>query len=349
MKDVVLFHAMCTDGLFSAHAHYLSNGHDWFGDNSYYIPVGYTGIADKSPEEVIETLLGDVTVLDKRHVYILDFSFNPETLELMASKCKHVTLLDHHKSASDEYGKHYGLEAIDGVLKDSPFPNVDVTFDMSRSGAMMAFNHFFPDVDAENVPMYFNWVQDRDLWQFLYERTKDFAAGIRWHTADMSFKDIKSFQLLHNLLETDLDGILYTGSVMVQSLKDRVAIEKKNGYKFVSINGRKMAFINAPLDIASELGNSIVLDGNVDIAVIYVIAPGRDKLTRTEVPKVLCSVRSNNKTDSLFFSKFFGGGGHAQANGCRLTLEQLDTILRTKGNLTLAKKFALDFDEGDLR
>lgn len=335
MKDVVLYHAMCTDGLFAAHAHYLKYGHVEGTDPTYYVPVGYTGLVDKSADEIVATLLGDIPGLDQRHVYILDFSFSPFILELMASKCGRVTLLDHHRSASDDFAKYYGIDEVDGIVKYSPLPNLDVTFDMSRSGAMMSFNHFFPDVLDENVPMYFQWVQDRDLWLFKYERTKDFAAGIRWHTADLRFKDHKCFQKLNYILECELKDVLTHGSVLVQNLKDRVNREKKNGYKQVWIAGRKMAFINAALDIASELGNSIVLDGNVDIAVIYVVAPGRSKETRSDLPKVLCSVRSTDYVDSLFFAKHFGGGGHAQANGCSLTLAQLNTILGSKGNLPL--------------
>ena len=332
VKDVVLFHAQCTDGMFAAYAHYLHKGSK---ADTVYIPVGYTGLRDKSPEEVVEFLLGEITDIKERDVYILDFSFDPVVLELMGEKANSVLILDHHLSASKIYSDHYQEEAKDGILKLDITDNIRVFFDMNRSGAMIAFNYFFPGVSTENVPITFKWVQDRDLWKFEYGNTKEFAAGIRHHTANLTFKKVEDFQVLHNLLEHELTKIISSGTLLVTERDDRVNREKKNGYKLVWINGHKVAFINAPLDIASELGNSIVMDGKVGIVVVYVIAPGRNANERSDTPKVLCSIRSHDDVDSLFLAKHYGGGGHAQANGCSITLDQLNVFLTRKGNLTL--------------
>lgn len=331
-KDVVLFHAQCTDGMFAAYAHYLHKGSK---AETVYIPVGYTGLRDKSPEEVVEFLLGDITDIKERDVYILDFSFDPVVLELMGKKANSVLILDHHLSASKVYSDHYKEEAKDGILQLDITDNTRVFFDMTRSGAMIAFNYFFPGVSTENVPITFKWVQDRDLWKFEYGNTKEFAAGIRHHTANLTFKEVGDFQVLHNLLEHELTKIISSGTLLLKEREDRVNKEKKNGYKLVWINGHKVAFINAPLDIASELGNSIVMDGKVSIVVVYVIAPGRNADERSDVPRVLCSIRSHDDVDSLFLAKHYGGGGHAQANGCSITLDQLNVFLTRKGNLIL--------------
>ncbi|QXN70575.1 putative phosphoesterase [Bacillus phage vB_BspM_AgentSmith] len=333
-KDVVLFHAQCTDGMFAAYAHYLCKGSR---ANTVYIPVGYTGLRDKSPSEVVESLLCNIEDIEKRDVYILDFSFDPVVLELMGKKVNSVLILDHHLSASKVYSDHYKEEAKNGILQLNITDNTRVFFDMNRSGAMIAFNYFFPDISTENVPTPFKWVQDRDLWKFEYGQTKEFAAGIRHHTAMLDFKKVGDLQVLHNLLEHELSKVMSTGTLLVTEREDRVNREKKNGYKQVWINGQRVAFINAPLDIASELGNSIVMDGRVGIAVIYVVAPGRSSDQREDLPTVLCSIRSHDDVDSLFFAKHFGGGGHAQSNGCAISLEQLNRFLTVKGNHTLVK------------
>lgn len=60
-------------------------------------------------------------------VYILDFSYSREVLEQIAAKAGRLVVLDHHKSAQKE-------------LADLPY----AFFDQSKSGALLAWEHFFP-------------------------------------------------------------------------------------------------------------------------------------------------------------------------------------------------------------
>jgi oligoribonuclease NrnB/cAMP/cGMP phosphodiesterase (DHH superfamily) len=75
-------------------------------------------------------------------VYILDFSYDEETLRNLYKKVE-VVVLDHHKTAEKD-------------LKDLSFAK----FDMNKSGAMMAWEYFHPE---KEVPLMIRYIQDRDL------------------------------------------------------------------------------------------------------------------------------------------------------------------------------------------
>ena len=57
-------------------------------------------------------------------------------------------MIDHHASAAKD---------LDGWFN----PRFDSVFDMQKSGAMLAWDYFFP---AQEAPEIVRYVQDRDIW-----------------------------------------------------------------------------------------------------------------------------------------------------------------------------------------
>ena len=82
MKPLVLYHANCADGFGAAFAAWLK-----FGDDAEYVACSY---GDKN--FVIPQLKG-------RDVYVLDFSFSRETMNVFLEDSEHFVWLDHHRSA----------------------------------------------------------------------------------------------------------------------------------------------------------------------------------------------------------------------------------------------------------
>ena len=142
---LVLYHAECDDGFGAAYAAWLS-----LGDAADYRPVSY---GDAIPP----------AILPGRTVYILDFSFPPAVLGEMATVARNIILLDHHLSAAAQW---------DEV---PPIGNVDVRFDMDRSGAQMAWDYFHPGLPR---PALIDHIGDRDLWRFWLADTKAYCAGL---------------------------------------------------------------------------------------------------------------------------------------------------------------------------
>ena len=133
-SPLILYHADCDDGFGAAYAAWLA-----LGDAATYQPIHHDDAVS------VELLTG-------RHVFILDFSFSPAIIAEMAAVATQITLLDHHKSAAEQW---------QGV---APAANVSTTFDMDRSGAQMSWDHFHPGIPR---PRLIEHVADRDLFMAL--------------------------------------------------------------------------------------------------------------------------------------------------------------------------------------
>lgn len=136
MKQLVIYHANCTDGFTAAWCF-----HHAVPDAFEFLPASY----GQEPPDVTG-----------RQVYLVDFSYPSEQLLAMAETAAGVTVLDHHQSAE---------VALTGLAH----PRLHVHFDMQRSGAGMAWDFLFPHQDR---PRFLGFVEDRDLWRFSFAETK---------------------------------------------------------------------------------------------------------------------------------------------------------------------------------
>ena len=260
----ILYHAHCTDGFRAAFAAWKK-----FGDNAEYIPVSY---GKPLPN------------LDKaKMVYILDFSYDEETLRNLYKKTE-VVVLDHHKTAEKD-------------LKDLSFAH----FDMNKSGAMLAWEHFHPE---KEIPMMIHYIQDRDLWKFKYLATKEFHLGLSsipqvfevWDKADE-----------HHLTQVG-EAILSYQTTLVERIISSTIVEDCEVF-FGKYLGRiyKIAEVNSGV-LESEVGNDLLKKfPDADFAVVYY---------RTKDNKTKVSLRSEDgRADVSEIAKLFGGGGHRNASG----------------------------------
>jgi len=134
VKTYVLYHESCPDGAAAAWAAWRQ-----FGSNAEYFPVNYG-----KPMPVME---------DGAEIYVLDFSYPRQQLIDLAKRSTLVTVLDHHATAEKDLA---GLEMELRSKMDNPHK---IHFDMTKSGAVLAWEHFFPDVP---VPEILAYIQDRD-------------------------------------------------------------------------------------------------------------------------------------------------------------------------------------------
>lgn len=156
MKTVVLYHGTCYDGFGAAWAAWRK-----FGAEATYLPVVY---GQPFPDVAWDCSL-----------YILDFSYPRKVLDARTSDpsyCLGVTdfqVLDHHKTAQAD-------------LAGLPF----ATFDLAKSGAMLAWEFFHPDTEP---PLFIRYIQDRDLWAFALEGSREFSAALRAYPMEFSVWD----------------------------------------------------------------------------------------------------------------------------------------------------------------
>src|SRR3954471_6157678 len=138
---LVLYHADCPDGFGAAFAAWCV-----LGDAASYIPVRH----GEPPPPQVE---GGPEVL-----YLLDFAYPRATMEHLASLVVSVRVLDHHATAAED-------------LAGLPY----VTIDLDKSGAVLAWEHFHP---GRPVPLLLRYVQDRDLWRWELEQSRELNAAL---------------------------------------------------------------------------------------------------------------------------------------------------------------------------
>jgi hypothetical protein len=136
--DLCVYHARCYDGACAA----------WVARRRYpdieLCPVTY---GTKPPS------------VTGRRVLVLDFCYPRDVMVQLRAAAQALVVLDHHKTARDACG-------------DLPF----CTFDMERSGAGMAWDYCFPNMDR---PWLVNYVEDRDLWRNRLHDTEAVSAFIQ--------------------------------------------------------------------------------------------------------------------------------------------------------------------------
>ena len=313
---VFLYHANCTDGLFSAYSLWKA-----FGNDALYIPVNYKPIQDQTPEEALQYIFNfdlvknpeiannsyhyhkRITEADYADIelYVVDYSFPVDHFKHHTEVFNSVLVLDHHHTAFDAYKTVYDHHLDDnGWANFHTTENSQVIFSHKESGCKLAWMFFHKD----KVPDYIEYVSDRDLWTFKLKKSEIFHAGVNG-------LGLKVFSSLDSHLLYALPKIISVGTVILDDKKRRIQNVKNSSVITVKlvINDEEYscALVNSPPEMASDLCSSVLSDGNHQIAISYYI---------TKEGKVACSVRSIKSVDSSIFSLYYGGGGHKQASGC---------------------------------
>jgi len=260
MKPLIIYHADCTDGFCAAWLF-----HKVF-PNAEFVPAQY---GDKSPE-----------IESEREVYILDFSYPRETMikmnEWSGKKC---IVLDHHKTAEE-------------ACKDLDF----CTFDINKSGATLALEYLIQNNYIEKTPWLVAYVEDRDLWKWKLESSKDVNTAIRSYP--MNFKIWDKLEYTHwNTLAMQGEAInRYRDMIIEQHIlrSTEIILGGKVGHGCYCSSSE---FIS---EIAGELAEEY------DFGACWF---------NVDNNKRVYSLRSRGDIDVSDIAKSFGGGGHKNAAG----------------------------------
>ena len=274
MKPICIYHSNCADGFGAAVI-----VHDALYGEVDFHPGKY----GEAPPDIAG-----------RDVIIVDFSYKRDVMLGIMNDCKSLVVLDHHKSAQAE------LDGL-GPLSEKLF----IEFDMNRSGAMMAWNFYNP---GEAPPKLIKHIQDRDLWKFELEGTRQIQAALFSYPYD--------FDIWMKLLADD-DAVeaLYSDGVAIERkyLKDLDELLKHEPRTMV-IGGYTVPVANLPYFMASDAGNRLAL--NQPFAAIY-------SDTKDNRLFSLRSCSGEHEVDVSEIAGQYGGGGHKNAAGFKVPLEKL--------------------------
>nr|BFD64815.1 DHH family phosphoesterase [Bdellovibrio sp. HM001] len=261
MKPLVLYHYPCTDGFGAAYCAWKK-----FGDDAEYRPIHL----DQRGMAVVE---------EGRDVFVLDYCFSRDVLIEIHKKSRSVTVLDHHITTAKESA-------------DLPF----VQLSMNKSGAGMAWDYFHPGSDC---PPVLKAVEDRDLWRFSLEGTREICAYL--DTLDLNF-NVWDKTVMEGAEQARKQGraILQYQEKLIKQICACAMV--------VDILGHSQVPMVSSQILASEVGNRL-LD-------IFPDAPFAIVFYQRGDGKWKYSLRSHSdRADVEAIASRFGGGGHRNAAG----------------------------------
>lgn len=267
MKNLCIYHKSCADGFGAALA--VKAHFDEHEQRCEFLAAHY---GDKAP---------DVTGLN---VVIVDYSYPKETLIRMNEQADSIVVLDHHKTAQAN------LDGLDFCQ-----------FDMSRSGAMMAWQYFHPD---KPVPKLFKYIQDRDLWQWELPESKEFSSGLQMLEMDFNQWEVYLHdEYCNQLIDKGRVVLEYQETQILRALDpDKI--------RMINLHGFDIPIINSTTLISEICGR---LAEKHPFAISYFDTP----------KERVYSLRSRGDGEDVSaIAKSFGGGGHKAAAGFSIPHDQ---------------------------
>lgn len=267
MKNICIYHKSCADGFGAALA--VKKHFDRLGQKCKYVAANY---GDNPPK------------VDGMNVVIVDFSFPKDVLIKMENVAASIIVLDHHKTAEEN-------------LKGLKF----CSFDMKRSGAMIAWNHFHGD----DAPMLIQYIQDRDLWKWELPNSEAVSAAIKMLPMDFSDWD-------RYLDDVHIKELISKGAVILEYQEQQVlrALDPSK-IRMVEIEGYEVPMANTTTLVSEICGR---MAENQPFAITYFDTP-EDRVYSLRS-------RGNNACDVSLIAKSFGGGGHRNAAGFSIPLTE---------------------------
>lgn len=267
--DLVLGHGHCFDGFTSMWIVWLVRG-----DACEYKEVFY---GDPPPD------------VRGRHVLIVDFAYDRDVLQRMASEAASILVLDHHATNERKLaGLPYAL------------------FDMERSGAMLAYDwcdNFDLITDGGEVIRLVRYVQDRDLWRWKEHASREISMALS--VVPMEFDTWSKFACR---LYDDLTRVIDDGATLSTMMKRQVET-MATGAQLAMLGDQIVWLCNAPYTHASDLGNLLTEREGPGVAAVWRYDGTKQRLA--------VSLRSSKASgvDVAKLAERHGGGGHKHAAG----------------------------------
>ena len=242
-----------------------------------------------------------------KHVYIVDFSYDLDTLKEIACDAKSLVVLDHHQSSKD------AVLELQWWARERGMNNVTCWHEQSLSGAMLAWRFFFP---MRTAPKLIQHVQDRDLWRFKLSGTKAVMAHVFSYPLT-----VDNFDYLVGQFDYDRKEFERVGEAILRAHDKNVATVVERGAYISKLGEWEIPVCNAPGFFASDIGH--ILSKDYPFAAVYSIKDGT----------MLVSLRSaEDGADVAKVAERYGGGGHKHASGFTVSVDsEIAQRLMSKG------------------
>ena len=286
--DICIYHAPCQDGFTAAWAIWKR----W--PDCEFVPGVYGAVPP------------DVT---GKHVLLVDFSYKRPVIEALRLSARSITIIDHHKSAEadlaeyrlSEGGALASFATLDAAYASAPDgpATVQALFDMTKSGAMLAWEWALPGAPA---PWLVRHVQDRDLWTFHLTGTRAICADLFSRDYDFATWSDLAAQLA---TEDGTRRLIAGGEAIERKHHKDIAELLAICTREMVIGGHRVKVANLPYTLSSDAAG-LLAEGMPFGACYY---------ENSKAERVF-SLRSRaGGLDVSTAAVAYGGGGHAAAAG----------------------------------
>jgi oligoribonuclease NrnB/cAMP/cGMP phosphodiesterase (DHH superfamily) len=277
MKKFCFYHAGCPDGFGAVWSVWQA-----WGDSGTYIPRTHDELL---PMERLEGAL----------VVFVDISVDNRQLRELSDVAGQILLLDHHITALNRYQSDTSLV---NRIEDAGH---EVVFDLTHSGAVLAWNYFHPD---EPTPDLLQYVEDQDLWNWKLEGSDAVNAAIASYP--------RTFESWNDLSERGHERLIAEGEPIVRANRIEVDRSLKNA-STVCIGNDRVEAVNASVN-RSATGHELAKRA----------AYGRSwgcvyRLNGKQIHATLYSIGDQDVSE---IATSLGGGGHRNAAGFTVSLER---------------------------
>ncbi len=284
VRRVCFYHAGCPDGFGAAWAMWRA-----WGESASYVPRGHDDVV--RPGRYKGAL-----------VVFADIATDNETLRVLGEDATKLIVLDHHVSALRRFESDPDLGA--GLRSRGH----EIRFDISHSGAILAWSHFHPDVPPPDLLRY---VEDQDLWRFALPASEEVNAAIASHP--------RTFEAWEMLAKTPIEQLAADGEPILRAQRMEIERTLRNAH-FIRVGDLRVEAVNA-VHLRSQLGHQLALR--------VTSGPACGAVYRLLGRRVDVSLYSVGTFDVAAVAARFGGGGHRNAAGFTLPLgEWLERFLR---------------------
>lgn len=276
--DIIFYHKNCPDGI----------GSLWAANYKKRIPIHYPLPAGENPTKID---------IEEKSILFVDICPNDYFILENIGKVKKMTILDHHKSSR---------EMVEDIMKKK-IPNLEIIFDMERSGATITWDYFFPNTP---YPFFIHYIEDKDLWRYKLPHSQEI---------NFALESYLTIEKLTSLLENEEEWF--------QKLLEDGKVKKEENDKKIKKNAD------------SSIPDNFIFQGNVyQVRKVYNIS---NKNLISDVGNYLCeqypeidfaiviSSYSSYSSYSLrgikgkcpdlsLIAKEYGGGGHPSSAGIRV-------------------------------
>jgi len=251
-----------------------------------------------------------------RDVVFVDFCYPASIMKEVIDAAKSVLVLDHHKSTM--------LDITEWTKKNPDFSSsqwgtartviesskAKFIFDMDRSGAMMAWDHYH--AADQFRPLFIDYIQDHDLWTKKLDRINEFSAALRSYPMDFKVWDqFEVWKVFDQLLADGAHILRYKRQLVDSAVKNSfwVEIDVPDKTSVAECYLIKVRGANVVPAIVSEVGEELALRyGGIGLTWVEGRTLWNYQLRSRKVGEV-------EAPDVSKIAVALGGGGHAQASG----------------------------------